>query len=360
MRAIPDISLNAGTNQEVYFNGGWQGQNGTSLGGPEMAGFFVQANSYLAYLAMNGRICASNPTPTCALTSQPGWAFLSAYAGDAAQVPFYDITSGCNGGTQTNQGFCARPGYDLATGFGTVNMLQLSWAINYWNNEFAGQKNSRPTVVFDGPPTNAFYATDQAIRFTAHSSGVGIAGYTAQWDKDPTNPKSEPNPGTGNPFWDGPAVVGSSTGSLSLAAAGQGCHTAYVRAWDNVGLGSHAETYGPICLGGQPSCTIAYSCPVKADVPPNFEINCSSNVQFIQETQNQNNPNVTLSIGNQYAGVSSPSPYFVEILACRTDLPTNVEPEFSNACQVFFTYKTPSQYCSVPAPVTGPKKPVTR
>ena len=45
--------------------------------------------------------------------------------------PFYDITVG-NGGQDVGDwgGYSAGPGYDMATGWGTLNLLQLAWGVN--------------------------------------------------------------------------------------------------------------------------------------------------------------------------------------------------------------------------------------
>jgi hypothetical protein len=104
--------------------------------------------------------------------------------------------------------------------------------------------------------------TQQPVAVTitepAGSRAVGIAGYTAVWDTgDPGDPTTLPNPaafgvsGPSEPFLDGPGFV--FTGNTGPTATGivpleQGCHTLYVRAWDNDGLGSALATAGPYCF----------------------------------------------------------------------------------------------------------------
>ena len=60
----------------------------------------------------------------------------------AAHFPFYDIVSGCATNDITSQyqlkAYCATTGYDLVTGWGSANMLQLAWAIN--RNLTSGQR----------------------------------------------------------------------------------------------------------------------------------------------------------------------------------------------------------------------------
>jgi hypothetical protein len=181
--------------------------------------------------------------------------WLMANAGSSANGhnPFYDITSGCNGG-QNDSGFCATAGYDLATGWGSINMLQLAWGLID-----VVSHGVTPELTFSGPATNTWFNTDKLVLFQAVSpnpqgttAAVGIAGYTAQWDAIIADVKSHATPGSGDSFYDGPAKTGDGfTDYLSLANAGPGCHTAHVRAWDNAGQTSDDETYGPVCYDNQ-------------------------------------------------------------------------------------------------------------
>jgi hypothetical protein len=258
-RGIPDISLNAGFPQAQYFSfgqsPGWKGVFGTSIGAPELAGFFAQANAYLGSL---GNICGRQGNAPCAPIGHPGPALYAA-ARIAPHNPYYDITTGCNGGS-LGLGYCAGPNWDLATGWGSANMLQLAWAINY----FVSGPNPHPVVTFGpAPAAGQWYNTDQTVTFNVAVGSAGIAGFTAKWDKDPGDPTSHATPGSGDPFWDGPDIKGLNSGSFGpasgngLASAGQGCHTAYVRAWDNTGQGavgyaSVVPSYGPLCYDTAP------------------------------------------------------------------------------------------------------------
>jgi hypothetical protein len=58
-------------------------------------------------------------------------------------------------------------------------------------------------------------------------------------------------PGSGDSFYDGPKTQGTS-GTLRLAAARNGCHTAHVRSWDNSGFASSDQPFGPICFDNKP------------------------------------------------------------------------------------------------------------
>jgi hypothetical protein len=258
MRMVPDIALNAGAGQTLYDGGGWDSVYGTSIGAPELAGFFAQENAYLAYI---GSKCGSDGTSACdKIGNANPILYHEAMLKDAAHYPFYDITSGCNysgvGLTLGLKDYCAGAGYDEATGWGSLNMLQLAWAFN-WEIIPA---NGIPYVSFNGPATNTWYKTDQTVDFTivdyqpsGGTPGTGIAGLTQGWDFIPADPKSEATPGSGNSFYSGPQFPGSSTGCLSLAAgdcgngSGQGCHTVHVEGWNNQGENTGDSTYGPLC-----------------------------------------------------------------------------------------------------------------
>ena len=266
MRLVPDIALNAGAAQYLYDStSGDYEFFGTSIGAPELAGFFAQENAYLASL---GSICGSKGESACdKIGNANPLIYNEAINKPAAHYPFYDITSGCNySGVGLALGltdYCAGPGYDTATGWGSINMLQLAWALN-WEIVPA---NGEPYVTFSGPATNTWYNTSQTVNWTINdyvptggTPGVGIAGFTQGWDSIPDDARSEPTPGTGNSFYSGPEFPNATKGWLSLAGAngsGQGCHSVHVRGWNNQGLTtggqpSFPEIYGPLCYDTVP------------------------------------------------------------------------------------------------------------
>jgi kumamolisin len=256
-RAVPDIALNAdwyNTPQNLYFSGSLSGNGGTSIVAPEMAGFFAQSNAYLAYLSttISGGLCNGH---SCGPLGNGNYYlyYFGKNPSYAPHYPYYDITSGCNNNDVTSfygLGYwCTVTGYDPVTGWGSFNALQLAWAINTYQ---AGDFGS-PYVNFSGPSTGVWYNADQTVSFTAGDTGTshlpatGISGVSYEWDADPGDVFRESIPGTGNSFYSGPWSPRSSSGSFDLAGAGQGCHYANVRAWDNSGFGSGDYTYGPVC-----------------------------------------------------------------------------------------------------------------
>jgi len=270
-RSVPDIALNAtGDFQNIFYDGSLFGEGGTSIVAPELAGYMAQVNAYGLFL---GNICGLGlGNQPCAPHGNPNFAIYDSgvYATEP-HYPFYDILSGCNSNDITASFpfppfFCAGAGYDLVTGWGSFNMLQMAWAFNWWSVAEAGN----PFVTFVGPAVSHWYNTDQTVNFTVTDTGSGgfpasgVAGYSDAWDVDPGNPTSELTPGCCNPFYDGPAVANGTSGSLDFVGSGlgQGCHTVNVEAWDNMGLPSGDATYGPLCYDTIAPATTASSAPL--------------------------------------------------------------------------------------------------
>jgi hypothetical protein len=267
-RGVPDISLNADwfhTPQNIYFGGSLSGNGGTSIVAPELAGFFAQEDSYLL---SEGDICGSGSS-ACAPFGNANFPLYETGINGAPHNPFYDITSGCNS-NNVGTGYCAGTGYDLATGWGSANMLQLAWAFN-WH---LLADDGRPVVTFSGPVANHWYNTDQTVGISVADTGggfpaSGVAGFSDAWNTDPGDPSGEATPGAGNSFYNGPEFKNATSGGLDLAAEGQGCHTVNVESWDNMGLQSGDATDGPLCYDTvAPRITVAPTVSLQNNVGP--------------------------------------------------------------------------------------------
>ena len=281
-RLSPDISLNAlGEGQNEYVNGAMDGDaNGTSVVSPELAGFFAQENTYLNYI---GNICGTDGTTACTPVGNPNSFIYEDAIDGAPHDPFYNMLSGCNDNDATQLDgltyFCAGPGhsfdasqgtqYNLVSGWGSVNVMQLAWGINWELIKAYGT----PSVNFNSgnPATNTWYNTNQSVYWTVSDAGSGglpapgNAGFTQGWDSIPADPYSEPHGGSGNSFYSGPEFPFAGSGCLAFEAngcsggAGQGCHTVQIEAWDNQGRTAYGS-YGPLCYDTvAPTITIGNS-----------------------------------------------------------------------------------------------------
>jgi len=257
MRLEPDLSLNAGgIGQNYYYNGTLSPVGGTSIVAPELAGFFAQENTYLNFI---GSICGGSGSSNCTPVGNPNPFIYYDGGSGAPHNPFYDITSGCTSNDITAKNhltaWCAGTGFDLATGWGSANMMQLAWGINW---ELIPAYGNPSITFYSSPVTSTWYNTNQEVNWTvsdAGSSGLpapGNAGFTQGWDSIPADPQSEPHGGSGNSFYSGPEYAFGTNGCLSFVAGGcvggvsQGCHTVQVEAWDNQGR-TATSTYGPLC-----------------------------------------------------------------------------------------------------------------
>jgi hypothetical protein len=262
-RSVPDIALHASPHpySNFYFEGSLEGVAGTSIASPEVSGFMAQANAYLLAIGLGGTPLGEVNYAIYYQGFYPG-----TYAA-SPHYPFYDVTSGCNSNDASIfyglTPYCAGTGYDLTTGWGSFNALQLSWAINsYWLGAF-----DPPTITFSGPShtqgADNWYNTDQTVSWTITSNAVsgltptGVAGYSSGWDQYFFDAYSEATPGSGNPFYSGPNSPNATTGSLDLASAGQGCHFATVNAWDNAGYTPGDQYYYYLCYDTVPPVTTA-------------------------------------------------------------------------------------------------------
>lgn len=113
-RNIPDVALMADQNNQgyaVYVNGEWGVAGGTSAAAPLWAGFVVLVNEQRKQLKRGALGYLNTPLYTVA-------------QGEQYNELFNDIQD-----NSTNGFYPAVPGYDLATGFGSMNGQQLLRAL---------------------------------------------------------------------------------------------------------------------------------------------------------------------------------------------------------------------------------------
>ena len=261
-RATPDISMNASGNtaQVLYFDGGTLGATsqlysvwGTSEVAPELAGIFAVMN---AYLLSEGNICGPGGNATCAPIGDPHgslYAQARAIGGGCCRgdhYDFYDITTGNNDNGHHTGIYSAGVGYDMATGWGSINAFQLANGFNWeriWDFH-------APVINWTNPAPSTWYNSDQTISWTVSDpaqgdpAASGVSGFTQGWDGLPGDSFDFGTPGSASDyFYNGSEFPNSTSGYMDLSWAGQGCHTAYVEAWDNIGQGTGAQSPGYFC-----------------------------------------------------------------------------------------------------------------
>ena len=222
-----------------------RGNGGTSIVAPELAGFFAQEN---AYLLARGNICGSG-SPPARRSATPTTRSTRRGCGFTPHNPFYDITSGCNS-NNVGTGYCAGTGYDLVTGWGSANMLQLAWAFNW--HLFAD--DGRPSVTFSGSDTIGTGTTP------TRRSGISVAdtgGGAPGERRRRVQRRVERRPRRSHERGDArvPATRSTAAPSSSTPPAARwtspprarGATRSTCEAWDNMGLQSGDATDGPLC-----------------------------------------------------------------------------------------------------------------
>ena len=164
-RDVPDVSLSASPNHvgyQVYLYGALYSVGGTSAGAPSMAGVVALLNQYLTSKSILAKPGLGNINPALYRLAQ------------STNNIFHDVTTGDNAvrcalGTpncvEGLVGYPAGPGYDLATGLGSIDAYNL---VTQWNTGTA----STTTVTAD--PAKA--GLNDTVRLTATVRGGGTSG----------------------------------------------------------------------------------------------------------------------------------------------------------------------------------------
>ncbi len=164
-RDIPDVALAASPNHagyKIYVYGGLYTVGGTSASAPSMAGVVALLNQYLTSKSILAKPGLGNINPELYRLAQP------------TNNVFHDITAGDNsvrcalGSPNCVEGlvgYPAGPGYDRASGLGSIDAYNL---ITQWNKGTA----SATTVTAD--PAKA--ALSDTVHLTATVRGGGPAG----------------------------------------------------------------------------------------------------------------------------------------------------------------------------------------
>jgi uncharacterized protein (TIGR03437 family) len=157
-RDVPDLSLSASWDHDGYFTftGGGAGiYGGTSVATPEFAGFLAILNQYLTSKGVLSQPGLGNVNPTLyRLAQTASGAFHDVVKGDNI-VPCMQDTPNCTTGSF---GYGTTPGYDQATGLGSIDANKL--ALNWTNG------TATATTVTAAPGTISFNAGNVQLTAT--------------------------------------------------------------------------------------------------------------------------------------------------------------------------------------------------
>jgi pseudomonalisin len=229
-RDVPDVSLNAAVHDAYLFvlNGQLYLVGGTSAATPTMAAILSMAAQHTGAPIGN-----ANPTLYG----------LAANQGNGGAAVFHDVTGG-NNSVPGVTGFNAGPGYDLATGLGSVDAFQL---VNHWSDPLGSHSttpgfkltSSMPSVAV-APGSSAAVQVNVAVN-NGFSSTVSLSygtlpvGVTANF-----SPTSFPAPGSGA----GSLIFSATSGAVS------GAYTVYLTA-----SGGAVNQTLPLTVTIQSSCS---------------------------------------------------------------------------------------------------------
>jgi uncharacterized protein (TIGR03437 family) len=132
-RHVPDLAFSAALSHDGYYlysQGGSGPVGGTSAATPTMAGVVALLNQYLVSNGIQRAPGLGNINPTLYRLGQTPGVFHDVTGGNN-MVPCVPGSPDCNNGSL---GYSAGPGYDSATGLGSVDVANL---IHQWNSQVA-------------------------------------------------------------------------------------------------------------------------------------------------------------------------------------------------------------------------------
>lgn len=211
-REVPDVSANAdpATGYDVYVNGAWLVEGGTSAAAPLWAGVLAEVASANADTAGYGLFNGA----------------LYALAGAHPGTFLNDVTSGNNDYNAANGGtYAAGAGYDMASGLGTPIAAELASGVGG-----GGTLSVAPSSVTTGASTTLTFT------YTAPAVGVSNGELTL------TVPSG----------WSAPSTTAASAGAVtsSCGSAATSAQTITVHNLSLAGGGTCTLTYGATSGGG--------------------------------------------------------------------------------------------------------------
>ena len=162
MRDVPDVALAASPDHDGYLlvtGGVLVAVGGTSAGTPVFAGMVALLNQYLSQKGQTGGLGNINPTLYRMAQTAPD-SFHDVVNGDN-KVPCEQSSPNCVDGLA---GYAAGPGYDLATGLGSVDAYKLALT---WD------RGATSTITLTVNP-NVVTLTGN-VQLTATVKGLGLA-----------------------------------------------------------------------------------------------------------------------------------------------------------------------------------------
>jgi len=174
-RDVPDISISSSADHDgylVYTGGGLAVFGGTSISAPVFSGIVALMNQYSVSRGMQSAPGQGNVNPRLySLAQSTPSAFHDITTGNNIVPPCQNTTRVC---TATPIGFNAGPGYDLATGLGSIdaNVLVTSWTASTTPNARANSAVSVTANATTVAPGGSIVLTATVQGATATPTGT--------------------------------------------------------------------------------------------------------------------------------------------------------------------------------------------
>ncbi len=252
-RAVPDLSANAGSGYDIYYNGEWTTNAGTSAASPLVAGLFADIDQ-----GCSGPIGNLNPG-------------LYSYAQNGIYgYGLNDITVGDNDLTRSYSppDYQAYSGYDLASGLGSpiaqglecpsVTSIQPSEAQAGQQVVVAGTNLRFATLYFGSEPAEVVSssATSQTVIVPQVTGTVALGAETPIGAGTATSSFTVGNPGTLN--ISSPSSNVNINGDVQLTVSGSNLTSGSTVSVEIPG-GYSQQTCGAVSSSGTVSCSVSYS-----------------------------------------------------------------------------------------------------
>lgn len=165
-RDVPDVALNSSGPYYIVMDGQNQFVGGTSAATPVFAGMIALLNQYVASTGAPGQAGLGNINPALYNLAQTGNGVFHDITVGSNIVPCQIGTKDCSSG---QIGYETNPGYDLATGLGSVDAYNL---ITQWN----GTTASPTTTSLTANPASITATAKTVLTATVTAGGGSPSG----------------------------------------------------------------------------------------------------------------------------------------------------------------------------------------
>ncbi len=177
-RDVPDVAMAAAADHDgylMYAQGTFCVVGGTSASSPSFAGIIALLNQYLVAKGVQAKPGLGNINPKLYVLAETAGVFHDITAGNNI-VPCKTGSTGCTSGSF---GYSAGPGYDLATGLGSVDAYNL---VTKWSSAPAGVGTTLTLAASSTSmaPSGTSTLTAKVMAVSGSSAPTGTVAFTLE------------------------------------------------------------------------------------------------------------------------------------------------------------------------------------